>query len=168
MVYAYNNITPSSRKVIKDKSRCQMDKANITKRQPIIPKSLSKKKKNSSQRAIFVFSLIIIRKSNWICINHNRWLAIRKQLRIMPKMKIKKSDLSFHVFCLFDLDSPSHADLGLSYRSIEIHILFWFFESPKWKLRIWRPKSISGIKTSQTVNRKKKPKSTLFLKKKKI
>ena len=94
-------------------------------------------------------------------------MAIRKQLRIMPKMKIKKSDLSFHVFCLFDLDSPSHADLGLSYRSIEIHILFWFFESPKWKLRIWRPKSISGIKTSQTVNRKKKPKSTLFFKEKK-
>ena len=45
--------------------------------------------------------------------------------------------------------------------------LFWFFESPKWKLRIWRPKSISGIKTSQTVNRKKKPKSTLFFKEKK-
>ena len=143
MVYAYNNITPSSRKVIKDKSRCQMDKANITKRQLIISKSLSKREKNSSQRAIFVFSLIIIRKSNWICINHNRWLAIRKQLRIMPKMKIKKSDLSFHVFCLFVwliwtllpmLIWGFHIDPS---KSIS---LFWFFESPKWKLRIWRPK----------------------------
>ena len=45
--------------------------------------------------------------------------------------------------------------------------LFWFFESPKWKLRIWRPKSISGMNTSQTHNRKKKPKSTLFFKEKK-
>ena len=145
MVYAYNNITPSSQKVIKDKSRCQMDKTNITKRQLIVSKSLSKKEKNSSQRVIFVFSLIIIRKSNWICINHNRWLAIRKQLRIMPKMKIKKSDLSFHVFCLFVcliwtlllmLIWGFHIDPS---KSIS---LFWFFESPKWKLRIWRPKSI--------------------------
>ena len=132
------------------------------------PKEPIKKKKKSSQRAIFVFSLIIIRKSNWICINHNRWLAIRKQLRIMPKMKIKKSDLSFHVFCLFDLDSPSHADLGLSYRSIEIHIFILIFWEPKMEVKDLEAQINSGIKTSQMVNRKKKPKSTLFLKKKKI
>ena len=53
----------------------------------------------------------------------------------MPKMKIKKSDLSFHVFCLFDLDSPSHADLGLSYRSIEIHIFILIFWEPKMEVK---------------------------------
>ena len=82
-------------------------------------------------------------------------------------MKIKKSDLSFHVFCLFDLDSPSHADLGLSYRSIEIHIFILIFWEPKMEVKDLEAQINSGIKTSQMVNRKKKPKSTLFLKKKK-
>ena len=53
----------------------------------------------------------------------------------MPKTKIKKKVTSPFPFFFFDLDSPFHIDLGLLYRSIQIHIFILIFWEPKMEVK---------------------------------